>query len=457
MRLSQRFTRGRKSWSEPPFWSLDRLPMLGSAGVLPDREQVGNNFLGYVQGAYKSNGIVFACILARQLVFSEARFQWQHMESGRPGDLFGDAADLALLQAPWPGATTGDLLAWMEADVSLAGNFYATTADDNGRYGRAATGPGRRIVRMRPDWVTIVLDSRSHDPYALDTRIVGYIYEPPSTVGRSEPVTLLADEVCHYSPIPDPEARFRGMSWLTPVLREIEADKATTRHKQKFFENGATPQVIVSLDVDDEDAFSKFVEMFRRNHRGPDKAGETLFLANGADAKVVGADLKQLDFKNTQGAGETRIAAAASVPPVIAGFSEGLQAATYSNYGQARRRFADGTIYPLWRSAAGSLQTLLPPPEGARLWFDASDVAFLREDRKDVAEIQQAQAMTIRQLVDAGYDAASVVAAVKAEDFSLLRHTGLFSVQLQPPGTAQGTAEQDAPEQGTPGFEQEAT
>ncbi|SDZ55247.1 Phage portal protein BeeE [Saccharopolyspora shandongensis] len=441
MRLSQRLTRGRKAWSEPPFWSLDRLPMLGSAGVLADREKIGNDYEGYVRGAYKSNGIVFACILARQLVFSEARFQWQRMSTGRPGDLFG-TPDLALLETPWPNGTTGELLAWMEADVSLAGNFYATITDDAGHFGKSATGPGRRITRMRPDWVTIVLNSQSGDPYALDTKIVAYVYEPPVTAGlRSEPVTLLADEVCHYSPIPDPEARFRGMSWLTPVLREIEADKATTHHKKRFFENGATPQVIVSLDTDDDDTFQQFVEMFRRNHRGPDKAGETLFLANGADAKVVGADLKQLDFKNTQGAGETRIAAAASVPPVIAGFSEGLQAATYSNYGQARRRFADGTIYPLWRSAVGSLQTLLPPPDGARLWFDPSDVAFLREDRRDVAEIQQAQAMTIRQLVDAGFDAASVAAAVKAEDFGLLTHTGLFSVQLQPPGSGQTTNE----------------
>ena len=31
------------------------------------------------------------------------------------------------------------------------------------------------------------------------------------------------------------------------------------------------------------------------------------------------ANLKELDFKSTQGAGETRIAAAAGVPPVIVG------------------------------------------------------------------------------------------------------------------------------------------
>jgi hypothetical protein len=130
------------------------------------------------------------------------------------------------------------------------------------------------------------------------------------------------------------------------------------------------------------------------------------------------------------------------VPPVIVGLSEGLQAATYSNYGQARRRFADGTMHPLWQNAAGSLVPIVPAPpsdgrSAARLWYDARDVAFLREDRMDAANIQGRQATTIRTLVDAGYEPDAVVAAVQAEDYTLLkgRHTGLFSVQLQPPGT----------------------
>jgi hypothetical protein len=58
----------------------------------------------------------------------------------------------------------------------------------------------------------------------------------------------------------------------------------------------------------------------------------------GADVKTVGADLQQVDFKQVQGAGETRICAAARIPPIIVGVSEGLDSATYSNYGQARGR-----------------------------------------------------------------------------------------------------------------------
>jgi hypothetical protein len=82
---------------------------------------------------------------------------------GRPGDLFGTQA-LSILETPWPGATTGDLLSRMEQDSSLAGNFY---------------GARRRadlLQRLRPDWVTIVTGSRTGSE--LDTELVGYMYEP---------------------------------------------------------------------------------------------------------------------------------------------------------------------------------------------------------------------------------------------------------------------------------------
>jgi hypothetical protein len=108
----------------------------------------------------------------------------------------------------------------------------------------------------------------------------------------------------------------------------------------------------------------------------------------------------------TQGAGESRIAAAAGVHPTIVGLSEGLQGSSLNsgNFGAARRLVADRTMSWLWRNAAGSLEILVPPPAGASLWYDASGIPFLREDRKDAAEIQQIKAATIRQLVDAGYE-----------------------------------------------------
>jgi hypothetical protein len=176
-----------------------------------------------------------------------------------------------------------------------------------------------------------------------------------------------------------------------------------------------------------------WVEYFSSQHEGSHNAYRTLYLGAGADATVVGKDLQQLEFKQTQGAGETRIAAAAGVPPVIVGLSEGLQAATYSNYGQARRRFADGTMSPLWRNAAASLARIIDVPSDAELWYDARDIPFLKEDLKDAAEIQGMEAQTIRTLVDAGFIPETVVEAVVAGEFNRLEHSRLFSVQLQPP------------------------
>lgn len=402
-------------------------------------EKIESNFVGLVEGGLKRNGVIFACVLARMLVFAEARFQYQRITNGRPGDLFGTGA-LSLIEKPWTNATTGDLLSRMLMHADFAGNAFLTE-----RRGQ--------IRRMRPDWVTIVLGSEN-DPNVtvddLDADLLGYMYQPGGYSSNSRPVFLLPEQVAHFAPIPDPVASYRGMSWLSPIIDEVRADRAATTHKLRFFENGATPNMVVTTDPSvSVENFKRFKAVMETEHAGLDNAYKTIYLGGGADAKVVGADMKQLDFKLTQGAGETRIAAAAGVPPVIVGLSEGLQSATYSNYGQARRRMADGTIRPLWRNAAGSLATLVPPPAGARLWYDDRDIPFLREDRKDAADIQGKQAQTIRQLVDAGYEPDAVIKAVEAEDYGLLagKHTGLYSVQLQKPGTQAGTspAAGDAP------------
>jgi hypothetical protein len=434
--------RGRKSWSgEPPFWATDALTWPWMAAQQPDRERIENNYEGYVQGAYKSSGIVFSCIDRRQQVFSQARFQWRQFRNGRPGNLFG-SPELGLLEHPWPNGTTGELLSHMEQDASLAGQFYCTTVDEKGGIGRSATGPGRRLTRMRPDWTSLIIDAPSGNPFNLDARVVAFLYEPLASVpmgGRSDPITLLPSEVCHYSPKPDPLGRFRGMSWLTPILNEVLADKAATRHKLKFFENGAVPNMAIKFDKDTKpETFDLFVQKFNDAHRGADNAYKTLFLAGGADVTPLSLDFKQLDFKVTQGAGETRIAMAAGVPAVILQASEGLQGSSLNagNFSAARRLFVDSTMRDLWAKAAASLQVLVTPPrDGVSLWYDDRDIPFLREDEKDAADIQFVQAQTLRQLLDAGYEPDSAVAALQARDPSLLRHSGLFSVQLQPAGS----------------------
>lgn len=412
-------------------------------------ERPANNFEGLVRGAYEANGIVFACMVARQMVFSGARFQWQQLLNGSPSDTFGNR-ELRVLERPWKGGTTQDLLSRLLQDADLAGNSYWVRQGDE-------------LVRLRPDWVQIIGKKR----FLQDPRYpnrgdgqcgwvkFGYAYNEGGwhTPGVSiSPVVFTVDEVAHFAPIPDPLSDVdAGMTWLTPILREIQADQAMGLHQTKFFDNAATPNMVIKHFAGVQgvkgatlEAVKAWVEEFEDQHAGRANAGKTMHLYPGADATVVGTNLQEVDFANVRGGGEVRVAAAAGVPPVIAGLSKGLESSTYSNYSQARRRFADGTIHPLWANAAGSMEPVMHvPSDSTRLWYDASGVPFLREDEKDAAAIAAIKAATINSYITAGYEPDSVVKAVEADDLRLLKHSGMYSVQLQKPG-AESTKSADA-------------
>lgn len=387
-------------------------------------EPVLDSFTGYVQGAYKGNGVVFAISLARAMLFTDITFKWRRRgTSGGGNDLFV-SADTTLITQP--------LLMRAEQDTTAAGTFFVVRLDG-------------KLKRLRPDWCEFILTA---DPsVAIESDVIGirYTVGGPKSGGNTALYPVNPPEgvdpegyAAWWSPIPDPDAQYRGMSWLSPVIKEKQADQAATEHKLKFFENAATPNLAVSLKESvTVDQFNKFVQATSAAHDGVNNAYKTMYLGGGADVTVIGADMHQLDFRNTQGAGETRMCAAGRVPPIIVGLSEGLSAATYSNYAQARRAFGDSWARPTWKSFALAIEPLitLPPGGAADLWYDISDVAFLREDVKDIAEVQSTTMATIASAISAGFTPGSAVAAILAEDLSLLEHSGLMSVQLQPPGS----------------------
>jgi portal protein len=456
------FSSGGWDGRQPEIWDNAHLLNQIIAPMTSDREQIENGFEAYVEGAYKRNGVVWAVIMARQTAFSMAAFKWRRYdkETGRPGEMYRNGK-LSLIERPWPGGTTGELLSRMEQDASLAGNSWWTHTDDQGRYGKAAVSakdPSLRLARLRPDWVTMVIGQKgkspsASDPFAIDATVLSIIYKPVNGMSLfgghasdESTVVLMPDEVMHYSPYPDPIARFRGMSWLTPILREIEADTAATKHKKAFYDNAAVPNLAVKFDRDtSRDAFVEFVEAFKANHGGNWNAYKTLFLMGGADVTPLSHDFQQLDFTKTQGRGEARIAMAGGVPSQWLGTSEGMQSSALagSSLPAARRRFADGTIRYLWEVAAVSLEDLLDTPVDAHLWYDDRDVAFLREDEKDRADILAMDASSINVFIMAGFKPDAAVKAVRDQDVGHLigEHTGLISVQMQ---AMQDAGERDA-------------
>jgi hypothetical protein len=411
-------------------WSLENLdsfimPSLATTTTeLPD-----TRFPTMVSGVYARNGVVYACEALRLSVFAEARAQFRQLRNGKPGNLFG-TPELRILEEPWPGGTTADLLARSLLSVDLAGAAFIV---------RRPT----KLEVLRPDWMTIamgIIGDPESTAWNLDAEILAFAYQPGGP-GSSEPVEYLDPrDVAHFTGVtPDPlSPSKRGVPWVYPILRDLFADTAATRFKQAFFDNGATPSLIISIDKSViPEKWREWIKIFKEKHEGARNAFKTLYLGAGATATVVGSSFDKLDFRNLAANSELRVCAAAGVPSVLVGLSGGSSSGALgstTDYPAARRRFADGTIRPNWRNFFGSLQTIVPPPPGSQLWYDDADIAFLREDVKDSAEIDQIQAQTIVALIRDGFAPDDAVAAVTSGDLTQLKgkHNGFISVQQQP-------------------------
>jgi len=381
-------------------------------------ERIQQTFMAYTNYGYNSNSVVFAVVLARLQLLAQAEFKFQNLGTRR---LFG-SPDLALLETPWVNGTTADLIARMEQHASIAGNAFVRRAPDS-------------LVVMRPDWVDIVsveyVEGYDNNNHPLTHReVVGYLYSHGG-IGIGDPVFYKAADVCHWTPIPDPLATWRGMSWMTPVLREINADTAMTQHRQVFFDNAATPAMLLRYQQKlQPGTLESIKDRWQSRFGGPAGAGATVVLDEGADLTVVGSSFESMRFNEVQAAGEARIASAAGVPAIVAGLQAGLDAATYSNYSAAIKAMANGTGAYLWRSLAASLAKLVTVPDGARLWYDTTNIPALREDERDRAANMQTLASAASTLLTAGYEATSITSALISGDLSQLVHTGLISVQL---------------------------
>jgi phage portal protein BeeE len=380
----------------------------GNEAIIPSL--ISNNVT-----AFACNSVVFGATVARVMLFSEANFAIQDMETHKlSGQFVTDgrkSTSLDILENPWPDGTTGELLARMMLDVDIAGNAYIWNT-------------GTQLVRLRPEWVTIISELVPDALGRYFRRVIGYYYDPPEPYRdqAGPPALFTEDEVAHWAPIPDPVALWRGMSWMTPIIREVAADNGMTEYKIKYLQNAASPNLLIKYTQKiGQTVVNRIRDRINDDHGGVDNAFRTLILDEGADVTVIGNTLEQMNFSTVQAAGENRIVIASGVPGIVIGSKEGLMAATYSNYQQAMRRFADLTMRPLWRSACACLAKFVNVPTGSRLWFNASDIAALRQGEKEQADTTLVLATAAAALVREGYEPESVTEAVMSGDLSLLK------------------------------------
>ena len=424
---------------------LKRTATLG----MPDYQQLFTNF-GFAGIQYQvpagsisqitalqaiRNPIVLQCIFIRSMCFAEVRMQFQRIATGRAArDLFGTPA-LGILEQPYQGAGTGDLMSRSELDNAMYGNSYWYPSDP------------KTLTWMDPTKMKIITgDALGPNGGRIGEKLLGYQVIDHS--GKATE-TFLPGEILHYKPMPDPDHPFRGLSWLSSLLGEVSTDQDISDFKRGFLRNSATPNLVFTLppgiSKDNLDAFRDRVES---SHTGPGAAFKTLYVNSGVDVKTVGANWSDMELFATQSYGDTRLAVASGVPASLLGIAEGLKGSALNagNYAATRRRFSDITIRPLWANWCTAASSIVPPPPGARLWYDDRDTAFLQVDLADMADVRQKDAATIASLVQTGFLRDSVVEAVTTGDFMALEEDpDAISVQLQPAATPLAIAAPAAP------------
>lgn len=425
-RLTGRSHAERSNWYQDNFtFNGQQHPVfpVGSLDGSP-AEHIGNEFKQRIGRVREANGVVAAAVWARALLVSQLRFQWRDEVSGR---LFGDG-ELRVLERPGSDSRPR-LLARVEEDASYAGNAYVRRR-------------GNTLYRLRPDWVDLVLGSdESPEDVAngADAEVIGYRYWPGGHRHGGVPVGLTRGEVMHFAPEAHPLRVGVGASWVTGIVRDVIQDGQASDHISKFFENAATANMVVKApDGTTLEQFEKWVEKFEGQHRGTANAWRNIYVSPGTDVNVVGSDLAQLDLRQLTGQFEARIAVRSRVPASVLGTREGMQGSALNagNYAQVRRLWADGWYTPYAEMLCSSFEQIVPPRAPfVELTFDRDRVLFLQEDMKDAADIRQTDAQSIRALTESGWATDSIVEYIATGDPSKLRHTGVFSVQLQEPGS----------------------
>ena len=403
--------------SEHPLFPTGSLP--GSPA-----EHIGSNFTSLVNQVRDANGVVAAAVWARALMMSQLRFAWRDEATT---NVFGNGA-LAPLERPGSMSRPA-LLARLEEDVCWAGNAYVRRV-------------GNRLFRLRPDWVDLILgsnESAADVAAGADAEVIGYRYWPNGDRESGRPLGLSKMEVCHIAPEVHPLRVAVGASWVTSILRDIISDGQASRHIESYFANAATANMIVTAPNGVSiEAFQNWVKEFKKAQEGAANAWSNVYVSSGTDVNVVGSNMVDLDLKQLTGAFEARITVRSRVPAPLLGTREGMQGSALNagNYQQIRRLWADSWFTPYADMWCAAFEQIVPSPRAfVELTFRRDRVLFLQEDEKDAAEIAAMRASTIRQLIDAGYEPATVVEAVDTDDLTKLTHTGLAPVQVQPVGT----------------------
>jgi HK97 family phage portal protein len=288
-----------------------------------------------------------------------------------------------LLRFPHPDMSAATVLERFWTDHAVSGNGVLLV-----RRGRGTREP----VELWP------LDSRhiylEREDGTERTRY--YWYDPTQVWGTgtrllTEPrlsesaVRYRPQDIVHLPGPPDPNYPRWGLPWLAPALDMIDLDNEITRFSQGFFERGAVTDHLYTSEHELTDEEIQRLETRWNRRRAGTENSFGLWVLDRTKGNLQRMGLatgsREIGLFDLRKQVEARIASAANIPPIVVGFTIGLEHATYSNYGQARGAMHEENTGPHIRKLEAELTFKLARPmsPGLRVRADLSRVMALLE------------------------------------------------------------------------------
>ena len=323
------------------------------------------------------NSAVFSCLKLLAYSFQEAPLRVYRAQSDGEEQWVDEHPLMALLADPHPSLTQAELSFWVQFAKHATGNAYL----------RKIRNRAGQVVQLWPVSSVSITPETTEEDRQRGVFISHYVYDN----GKGDHEDVPVADVVHFRlGIDDADHRL-GLSPLKRLLREISSDEEATRFTDALLKNFAMSSLAVTVPpgpVLTEEQAEQIRDRLRDAYSG-DNRGRLAVLGNGATLQQIGFSPQQLDLKVAHQHPESRICAVMGVPPMLVGFTVGLEHTIYNNMEQAQEHLFEQTVVPLWRSEAATLTKQLLRPDfdadpKVRLRFDTSDVRALQEDVNEV-------------------------------------------------------------------------
>ena len=357
----------------------------GGLRVLPawaPARAVDYSYAALSREGYRKNAVVFSCVSALAFAFPEPPLLVYASDEPNAQPLPRHPLRRRLAR---PNVLMGERELWMYTIVyaAIGGNAYWHKV-------RNAQG---QVVELWPYSAGQFSPVASEDPGAA--WVERYSYDP----GDGQVVSVPAEDVVHFKwPSVSTARPWEAQAPLQAVAAEVDADNEMTLYLRSLLANDAIPRTIIRQSAErfmSDDEVGRAKAQFAASYGGGGRGG-VLVLEAGAEVERLGLNLQELAFDALHRVPESRIASALRVPPIVAGLLVGLERSTYSNYGEARKAFAQETLAPLWALWGDEVQNSLADELGVYVRHDTSRVQALSEDTTQKWQ-------RIREATSAGY------------------------------------------------------